>query len=321
MITLTVIALGIIIGLAAALQKGTRSTECLYHHRKGLLPISLIIICYGTFNFGANVFPLDQLFHLMQKQGAIRAFVDLERNIDKNGTQFSISGTAALPHTLPGTVILVLGESANRDEMSAFTSMDCDTTPWERSKSKDSQFYFFPHSYANFPNTIMALTQALTSVNQYNHEPISHAVDIMTLAKKAGYTTYWFSTQSQNSVSDSAITVIAKQADHAIWTRGYDEGLLSLLESVPASQNNFIILHLMGSHFRYDKRVSPSFAHEQGWTPLSKNHKKEWYRRSLFYTDTLLKKIYEYGTSYLNLQSMIYCSDHGEKESLSKFCP
>ena len=30
------------------------------------------------------------------------------------------------------------------------------------------------------------------------------------------------------------------------------------------------------------------------------------------YTDYILKSVYEYGKKYLNLQAMIYCSDHGE---------
>lgn len=65
----------------------------------------------------------------------------------------------------------------------------------------------------------MAVTQALTSANQYNKKPLKYAVDIMTLAKKAGYETYWISTQEQSSVSDAGITVIARQSDHQIWIK------------------------------------------------------------------------------------------------------
>ena len=98
--------------------------------------------------------------------------------------------------------------------MSAFADLPVNTTPWEKSLRRNPDFFFYPHSYSNFPNTVMAVTQALTSANQYNKKPLKYAVDIMTLAKTAGYETYWISTQEQSSVSDAGITVIARQSDH-----------------------------------------------------------------------------------------------------------
>ena len=74
----------------------------------------------------------------------------------------------------------------------------------------------------------------------------------MSLAKKAGYTTYWLSTQEAGVVSDAGITVISQQADYRENFKGTDEVLLSALQEVPGGQNNFIVLHLTGSHFRYD---------------------------------------------------------------------
>ena len=36
------------------------------------------------------------------------------------------------PFGKPSTIMMVIGESASRDYMSAFTKMDHDTTPWMR---------------------------------------------------------------------------------------------------------------------------------------------------------------------------------------------
>ncbi|WP_337937970.1 sulfatase-like hydrolase/transferase [Acidaminococcus timonensis] len=161
--------------------------------------------------------------------------------------------------SLPGSIVLVLGESACRDDMSAFSNIPINTTPWEKSLRQNPNFFFYHQAYSNFPNTVMAVTQALTSTNQYNKKPLKYAVDIMTLAKKAGYETYWISTQEQSSVSDAGITVIARQSDHQLWIKGPDEDILHSLAQIPAGKKNFIVLHLMGSHFRYDHRFPQAY--------------------------------------------------------------
>jgi heptose-I-phosphate ethanolaminephosphotransferase len=276
---------------------------------------ALLLLVTGYFfcNYGITVFPADRILHLYQKSGPMNMFITLRRNLKQNGEQLTLTPSKAeLSAAAPGTVILVLGESASRDQMSAFSPTATNTTPWEKQVREHPHFYFFPNAYSNFPNTIMAVTLALTNVNQYNELPMEKALDMMTLAKKAGFHTYWFSNQDRNTVSDSAITLLASQADYAKWIHGYDEKLLSLLKEVPGSQNNFIVLHLMGSHFRYDKRVPESYRLKRQWSPLPKTEKREWYQRSLHYTDEVLHQLFVYSRDHMRLQCFIYCSDHGE---------
>lgn len=110
----------------------------------------------------------------------------------------------------------------------------------------------------------MAVTQALTNANQYNQIPLSNAVDLLEVAKRAGYHTYWFSMQNKSTVSDAGITILANQAETLNWLKGYDENILDKLRDIPENQNNFIILHIQGSHFNYDRRVPEWF--------LTQNH-------------------------------------------------
>lgn len=42
------------------------------------------------------------------------------------------------------------------------------------------------------------------------------------------------------------------------------------------------------------------------------NEKENTYDTSIRYNDDVLKKIYEYARDNMNLQAMVYCSDHGE---------
>ena len=285
-----------------------------YSQLKGKKWIILsLALLYFFGNYLTSIFPSDRILHLYRKNGPLRAFTELQRNLPRNASTLKLT----LPESrLSGSIILVLGESACRDDMSAFAQTPENTTPWEKSLQKSPDFFFYPHSYSKFPNTVMAVTQALTSSNQYNRKPLREAVDIMTLAKKAGYETYWISTQEKSSVSDAGITVIAQQSDHQIWLPGPDEELIHSLSQIPAGKRNFIVLHLMGSHFRYDHRIPQAYVEKQHWTNADKQEKSLWYRRSLHYTDSVLKNIFEESKD-LPLQAMIYVSDHGEDMQLT----
>ena len=272
-----------------------------------------LLLLYFFGNYLTSIFPADRFLHLYRENGPLQAFRNLRQNLPRNARALKLEAPAS---QLPGSIILVLGESACRDDMSAFADTPENTTPWEKSRRQDQCFFFYPHAYSNFPNTVMAITQALTSANQYNRKPLKYSVDIMTLAKKAGYETYWISTQEQSSVSDAGITVIAQQADHQEWLQGPDEDILEPLSRVPAGKKNFIVLHLMGSHFRYDHRIPQAYVEKQHWADVDKREKALWYRRSLHYTDFVLKGIFE-ETKSLPLQAMIYVSDHGEDMELT----
>lgn len=272
--------------------------------------VILLIISYFFINYIITVFPIDQVLHLHRQNGSMNVFIQLENNIQKNESQLQLKNNAAtLAKTIPGTVVLVIGESANRDRMSAFSYTERNTTPWEKEMSHNKNFTFFPKAYANFPNTVMAVTQALTNANQYNQIPLSNAVDLLEVAKRAGYHTYWFSMQNKSTVSDAGITILANQAETLNWLKGYDENILDKLRDIPENQNNFIILHIQGSHFNYDRRVPEWF--------LTQNHlengsKETNYDNSLLYTDYILQQIFEYLDQHNQLQAMIYVSDHGE---------
>lgn len=268
-------------------------------------------ITYFFFNYLVTVFPADQLLHLRRLDGPMNAFIQLKNNLNANTDSLVLQqGNIPLPQKLPGTVIVVLGESAVRDRMSAFSnSYPHDTTPWEKRQKNNLDFFFFDKAYSNFPNTVMAVTQALTNSNQYNKTPLKDSTDILDVARKAGYNTYWLSLQNKSTVSDAGITIIAERADTVKWLHGDDESVLQELQSIPSNKNNFILIHLNGSHFRYDRRVPKTFLQKN---QLPASSKEDYYDASLQYTDYVLQQIYQYGKNNMQLQAMVYVSDHGE---------
>ena len=229
-----------------------------------------------------------------------------------------------LPEKAPGTVIVVIGESASRTFMKAYTpSFPYDDTPWLAARMEDPDFVVFRHAYSCWSQTVPVLQRALTEQSQYNDKEFYNSTSLIDVAKKAGYDTYWFSNQGRYGQYDSAITLVAKTADRAEWvddsylfTEKYDENLLEYLTQIDGTKNNFIVLHIMGSHIYYNNRYPSSF---NRWVNAAggAGTNAESYANSILYTDDNLRRIFEYARDHLNLQAMVYFSDHGEDLEIS----
>lgn len=218
------------------------------------------------------------------------------------------------PFAAPATNILIIGESASRDYMKAFnTDYKYETTPWLSSCKDTKNFILFPHAFSTCANTVAALSRALTEFNQYDGNEFFTSCSIVDIAKKLGYKVHWYSNQGHLGAPDTAVTIIANSSDTAKWTKQelnkvqYDESLLDYLDELEPPQNNFLVIHLKGSHFNFLNRYPPDFT--KFGTP-GKYQLEENYANSIAYTDQIIKKIFDYAKEKLNLQSMVYFSDH-----------
>ncbi len=217
----------------------------------------------------------------------------------------------------PSTIIMVVGESASRYFMSAYRDVKNDNTPWLKAMKDNDDFVVFNRAYTSWCQTVPSLERALTEKNQYNNIEFNQSLTVLDIAKKAGYVTHWYSNQGSISNADTPITLVAKTADHSAWicdevantnSYKYDGDLLEYLKKVDTSKNNFIVLHFMGSHEDCINRYPPKYAKFSGAgyfdRPLN-------YDDSLYYSDSVLKEIYSYASTNMNLQAMLYFSDHG----------
>lgn len=208
----------------------------------------------------------------------------------------------------PHSIILVIGESASRDYMHAFTPITENTTPW-LSENKE-KFILFSNAYSCAYSTIMSLQHALTAANYYNKKSFTECASIIDIAKAAGYKTYWFSNQGKIGKFNTPITLIAEQSDKSHWLNSdekYDGKLIQLLDKVNPEENNFIVFHLMGSHAFYSSRYPKEY---QVWKNPNYTGGVEDYKNSILYTDHVLKSIFEHAQGLFNLASLIYFSDH-----------
>lgn len=231
---------------------------------------------------------------------------------------FNLDTKDTTPTKTPGTIILVIGESSSRDYMKVYNpKFQYDDTPWQEDmRDHNKDFIFFNHAYSSYVQTVPTLERALSERNQYDDRPFLDSANILDVAKKAGYTTSWFSNQGVFGEYDTAISLMAKTADTTKWAHEsygfsdlYDEALLPLLKTADPSKNNFIVIHIMGSHIYYNDRYPHEFSK---WKKGPNPEGIEAYANSQLYTDWLLQQIYTYGKDNLNLQAMVYFSDHGE---------
>lgn len=214
----------------------------------------------------------------------------------------------------PQTILLVIGESASRDYMKAFNKeYKYDTTPWLDRMAQSKNFILFPNAFSIGANTVLAVSNAMTEINQYNDKKFYESCSIIDIAHAVGYKVHWYSNQGYLGSADTPVTLIANTADIAKWTKQelnkvqYDESLLPSLKELDSTKNNFLVVHIKGSHFNFLNRYPENFTKFgiPGKYDLEVN-----YANSIAYTDYVLEQIFNYAKDNLNLQAMVYFSDH-----------
>lgn len=224
------------------------------------------------------------------------------------------------PRTTPHTVILVIGESETRTFMNAFNPNHVPNTPWLTQMKENPDFTLFTNAYSCVWYTVPVLEHALTESNFYNDKEFNKSISIIDMAKKAGYKTYWFSNQGSVGVADTPISLVANTADVAEWVdkdlkeSTLDGALLQFLKTVPPDENNFVVLHVMGSHIEYRNRYPAEFQHFND----GKVNQEADFDNTILYTDWFLSQVYAYAKDNLHLDAMMYFSDHGSDPSVGR---
>lgn len=282
---------------------------------KWIIALSVLLFAAGIINVRHWIPRSFPVLDYQLSQAYIHSIRDAKKLHTINATKLVLANgiNNTLASRVPGTVLLVIGESETSDLMTAFTpSLPVDTTPWLTSEKENKDFYLFNHAYTNFPATAGALSMALTGINQYNEKEIGQVVTLLDVAKKAGYDTWWISNHRQLGAGNPSVDLVSSGADHTLWTthaEGADIDLISLLKKVPRNGNHFIVLHLMGSHTKYDSRIPDD------WPYLSlpgADETENDYATTVDYTDYVLKNIFNYSKENLHMTAMAYLSDHGE---------
>lgn len=119
------------------------------------LILNLILLIRTQDNFVSSIY--------LETREHQRVYADFIQAKESRGQNLT-ANLQITSDTENGIYVLVIGESETRDHMSAF-GYNRKTTPWLDSMKNQAEMLFFPHVYANYIQTVSALTYALTAKN------------------------------------------------------------------------------------------------------------------------------------------------------------
>jgi heptose-I-phosphate ethanolaminephosphotransferase len=238
---------------------------------------------------------------------------------------------------LPPIILVVIGESTTRRHMGIY-GYHRPTTP--ALESLKDQLLVFPNTTAPVASTLPGVIGALCSAGFDRDSLECTGPTLIEIAQAAGYQTAWISNQAPSGFGDNFIVELGRTADATYFVNqdvssageadnssSFDEKVLTPLDQVLRSslqnqQKTMIFVHLMGTHFIYEKRYPKTERRFHGTDdvrlpdfikdPKAKsiiNH----YDNAIAYQDKLLGGIMERLNASQQDAVFVYFSDHGEE--------
>jgi len=242
----------------------------------------------------------------------------------KGESQFrtdAIKDAVLLNRDKPRVVVLVEGESVNRNHMSLYGYYR-NTTPLLQELD---DLIVYTDVVSGYGTTYKSIAGALTQSNLENNIEPYEGFSFMDVCRASGVMSYWLSNHSPIGFWNNFTTLLAEQSDKTEWVNlttnsdvliSYDEKLLGVFEKTlnDEVENKFIFVHLMGSHDRYSERYPPGFARFKG-----ESHKDQTiahYDNSILYTDYIVDSLIKIMKVYADQKdvavAMVHVADHGE---------
>lgn len=222
-------------------------------------------------------------------------------------------------------VVLIIGESMSKYHMELY-GYDRETTP---QLSSLDNLLVFNDVISPASQTRESIIRMLSLAEKKNEKPFYNQGSIIAAARQGGFYTSWFSNQMMLGISDTETSVVAKDANYtkfinSDWkSASLDGKLLPHLKTalgLNESNKNFIVLHMLGNHFKYENRypVKDNYFFDQPYLfpTYIDNDKQEMinhYDNSIRYSDRFIYDVIELVKESKRPSVVIYLSDHGEE--------
>ncbi|MCL1934599.1 MAG: phosphoethanolamine transferase, partial [Candidatus Azobacteroides sp.] len=219
--------------------------------------------------------------------------------------------------------IFVIGETGRYSSFS-INGYQRETSPL-LSKTKNLISYSDLFSEANITASSLPIILTRASARDYNRAFVEKS--FVDAFKEAGFKTYWIANQS---ASNSFIRRISKDTDKEFFMtvdfdadNNFDEKLWGFLSEVLKKEDRkvLIVLHTLGSHFRYNFRYpdayelfKPSLKGSFDYNMISVKNKEMFintYDNSILYTDFFLATTIQKLDSLNAVSALVYVADHG----------
>jgi len=213
----------------------------------------------------------------------------------------------------PNTIVVVMGESLSAKYMSLY-GFNRQTTP-KLDNRKSELLYTWGYSAGVNTDVSVPTFFMLKREPQNNMIFLKAKTNLFALAKRAGYTTHYITTQKLTVLGGflgNSVDILLSKKDFKSKDATFDEVLVDYLKKVDFSKKNFIVLHQRNSHSPYDKQTPKNFYKFPFIGKEYKTYMQNSYFNSLLYTDTLYDKIIQIVKEKNDSAMVFFTSDHGE---------
>ncbi|QCW27610.1 lipid A phosphoethanolamine transferase [Lysobacter enzymogenes] len=239
-------------------------------------------------------------------------------------------GASATKSDRPRMYVLVIGETARADrwEINGYPRA---TTP--RLARRDD-LVSFKHMMSPWSYSRYAVPLLISRKPPEMRSAVYKEASIVTAFKEAGFRTTWISLQAPVGFYESPISIHAYEADDVRFLNSvdYSKRGKSDLAALPeirklladgSARDQFVVVHTLGSHFRYTDRYPPAFARFlpdrpadrplRLFDPGEREALSNAYDNTILFTDTFLDEVIRTLETRPGTDSwMFYSSDHGE---------
>ncbi|MBR4787496.1 MAG: phosphoethanolamine transferase [Bacteroidales bacterium] len=227
----------------------------------------------------------------------------------------------------PTLVVVVIGESCNRNHLSLY-GYGRETTP--RLQARQDILVFDNVVSAN-SNTLYSVMNFLTENNMEHHRPLDSCIHIFDVLHSSSCRSYWISNQAPIGLWENGVTNLVQSADVKTFVNvtsnssmestqiaSFDQRLFAPLQSAvnDDTKHKVVFVHLLGCHTQYNKRYPNEFAlfEDKG---DRRTRAINTYDNSVYYNDFVVDSIFSMLKSYSLANSdvrvsALYFSDHGE---------
>ncbi|MDR0546629.1 MAG: phosphoethanolamine transferase [Dysgonamonadaceae bacterium] len=237
---------------------------------------------------------------------------------------FRFNARKANPVAEKEVYVLVIGETARYSNFS-LNGYERETSPL---LSKTPNLVSYSNMYSESNATNYSLPTFLTRASVLHYERYSIEKSLVDAFQEAGFKTYWIGNQS---AIFSFVRRIAEDADGQYFNvtdfeagSNYDEILWIPMQQFLSRNDEkvLIVLHTLGSHFRYNfrypadfERFTPSLRGAYNTAMITKENRHLFvnaYDNSILYTDYFLATTIQKIDSLQAVSALVYLSDHGE---------
>lgn len=217
----------------------------------------------------------------------------------------------------PRHLWVLLGETLRGDRMSVY-GYPRDNTPGLAAMRRVGDLQVVP-GIAGAASTGVSIPLFINGVMEPGNEEALHqrVGNLFLQAKRAGYHTFWLSTQESKLLSnlepESIDTVFTKADDPLAVNDEGDRLLLSLVKALPKDKPTFGVINMRAAHSPYENGYRQDKEFQPPW-PLSPSNKlNDSYDNALAYADGIITRLMRLQEQdFSGNRAFVVTADHGE---------